>query len=179
MRFVVIGLLAIAAVVIFLTSPVFQPPPARERLAGVSVALDGFQVTDLGDEKHKLRLDLAIASGRDLETCLGFALDEPFITRRMNATDPAAGCIRPTAGLRRTSVDFDGLTEMDLMSPSHTLVWGVQGGRCHLLMQAFGLCVVEQAGTVPVELPPPPGLPSFPPLGSLPPFFEPFSFEPP
>jgi hypothetical protein len=68
---------------------------------------------------------------------------------------------------------------MDLMSPSHTLVWGVQGGRCQLLMQAFGLCVVEQAGTVPVELPPPPGLPSFPPLGSLPPFFEPFSFEPP
>ena len=178
MRFVVLGVVAIAVVAIFLTSPVFQPPPARERLAGVSVALDGYQITDLGEDKHNLRLNVEVVSDRDLDTCLGFTLDEPFATRRLTPTNPA-GCIRPAAGATPASMDFDGLTDIDLMSPSHTLVWGVDGGRCNLLMQAFGVCVVEQAGTVPVELPPPPGLPSFPPLGSFPPIFQPFSFDPP
>jgi hypothetical protein len=179
-RLVVIAVLVVAAVAIFLTSPVFQPPPAKERLADVSVALDGFQVTDIDETHHTLRLDLEVSAAQDIpDLCLGFALDEPFATRRLRLTDPAGGCLRPAAGTTRASVDFDGLTDIDLMSPSHTLVWGVDGGRCSLPMQAFGVCVVEQAGTVPVELPPPPGLPSFPPLGSLPPFFEPFSFDPP
>jgi len=179
-RFLVLGIVAIAVVAIFLTSPVFQPPPARERLAGVSVAVDGYQITDLGDAKHRIRLDLAVRAAQDVaDLCLGFALDEPFRTRQLKPSDPTVGCLRPTAGSTAASVEFDGLTDIDLMSPSHTLVWGVEGGRCNLLMQGFGFCVVEQAGTVPVQLPPPPGLPSFPPIGSLPPIFQPFSFEPP
>jgi hypothetical protein len=178
-RFVVLAVVVIAAVAIFLTSPVFQPAPAKERLAGVSVALDGYQITDLGEDKHEIRLDLEVISDRDLDTCLGFALDEPFRTRHLKPSDPAVDCLRPASGSTPASVEFDGLTDIDFMSSAHTLVWGVDGGRCNLLMQAFGFCVVEQAGTVPVELPPPPGLPSFPPIGSLPPIFQPFSFDPP
>ena len=178
MRIVVVAALAIAGVAIFLTSPVFSPPPAATRLAGVSVALDQFHITDLGDDRHNLRLDLFITSGRDIDTCLGFALDEPFATRRLTLTDPVGGCARPAPGTKRASVDFDGLTQIDLMGPSHTDVWGVAGGRCNLLMQAFGVCVVEQAGTVAVELPEPPSFMSFPPLGSVPPLFSPLSFPP-
>jgi hypothetical protein len=178
-RYVVLAVLAAAAVAIFLTSPIFQPPPAREVLAGVSVALRGFQLTDTGDDKHRVHIDLNVASVRDIDACLAFALDEPFATRRLKATDRAAGCIRPTFGSTSVGVDLDGLTDIDLMSTSHTVVWGVAGGRCNLVMQAMGVCVVEQAGTVPVEFPPPPGLPSFPPIGSFPPIFQPFSFDPP
>lgn len=179
MRFVVLAVVVAAAVAIFLTSPVFQPPPAKEVLAGVSVALGGFQLTDAGNDKHRVHIDLNVASVRDIDVCLAFALDEPFATRRLKSTDPAANCIRPTAGSTSVSVDLDGLTDIDLMSTSHLVVWGVAGGRCNLVMQATGVCVVEQAGTVPVEFPPPPGLPSFPPIGSFPPIFQPFSFDPP
>jgi hypothetical protein len=178
-RFVVLAVVVVAAVAIFLTSPVFQPPPAKEVLAGVSVALGGFQLTDTGNDKHRVHIDLNVASVRDIDVCLAFALDEPFATRRLKSTDPAANCTRPTAGSTSVSVDLDGLTDIDLMSSSHTVVWGVAGGRCNLVMQAMGVCIVEQAGTVPVEFPPPPGLPSFPPIGSFPPIFQPFSFDPP
>jgi hypothetical protein len=178
-RFVVVGVLIVAAVAIFLTSPVFQPPPARDVLAGVSVTLGGFRLTDLGDDKHGIHVDLAVASDRDIDACLAFTLDEPFAGRRMSSADPAVDCIRPTAGSSSVALDYDALTDIDLMSTSHLVVWGVRGGRCQLLMQAFGVCVVDQAGTVPVEFPPPPGLPSFPPIGSLPPIFQPFSFDPP
>jgi len=64
----------------------------------------------------------------------------------------------------------------------HTLVWGIQGGRCGPVLEAIGVCVVEQAGTLKVRLPDPPGTPSFPALGSFPlgPLFSfpPFSFDP-
>ena len=180
MRFVVLAVLDVAAVAIFLTSPVFQPPPAKEVLAGVSVALVGFRLTDAGDDKHRVHIDLTVASVRDVDACLAFALDEPFATRRLKSSDPAAGCVRPTVGSTSVALDLDGLTDIDLMSTSHTVVWGIAGGRCNLVMQAMGVCVVEQAGTVPVEFPPPPGLPSFSPIGSLPPILlQPFSFDPP
>jgi hypothetical protein len=178
MKWIVGAVLVVAAVFVFLNSPVFSPPPAATRLAGVTVVLNRFHITDLSDDRHNLRLDLEVVSGRDLDTCLGFALDQPFSGRRLTTTDPVGGCIRPIAGVKSVSVDFDMLTDVDLQFPSHTLVWGVDGGRCSLLMQAFGVCVVEQAGTVPVELPKPPGLPTFP-LGSFPPFLAPFSFDPP
>src|SRR5262245_14564022 len=137
----IVGAVVVAAVVlVFLNSPVFAPPPAATRLAGVSVVLDGFHVTDLGEDRHNLRLDLEIASASDINTCLGFALDQPFAGRRLTRSDPVGGCIRPAAGANAVSVDFDGLTETDLQFPEHTLVWGVDGGRCNLLMQAFGVC---------------------------------------
>jgi hypothetical protein len=180
MKFIVAAVLLVAVVAIFLTSPIFQPPPAKDVLAGVSVALGGFRLTDLGDDKHGVHVDLAVASQRDVDACLAFTLDEPFAGRRMTATDPAGDCIRPTAGTSSVALDFDNLTDIDLMSTSHVVVWGVRGGRCNLLMQATGVCVVEQAGTVAVEFPPPPGLPSFPPMGTLPPILlQPFSFDPP
>ena len=179
MRFAVVAVLLVVAVAIFLTAPAFQPPPANELLAGVSVGLGGFQLTDMSDDRHRVHIDLNVASVRDIDACLAFALDEPFATRRLQSTDPSAGCIRPTAGSTSVSMDLDGLTDVDLMSTSHLVVWGVAGGRCNLVMQAMGVCVVDQAGTVPVEFPPPPGLPSFPPIGSLPPIFQPFSFDPP
>ena len=180
MKLLVASALLIAVVAILLTSPVFQPPPAKEVLAGVSVTLGGFRLTDLGGDKHGVHVDLAVASARDVDACLAFTLDEPFAGRRMKSTDPAIDCLRPTAGTAVVGLDYDQLTDMDLMSTSHLVVWGVRGGRCNLLMQAFGVCVVEQAGTVPVEFPPPPGLPSFPPIGSLPPILlQPFSFDPP
>jgi hypothetical protein len=177
-RILIAAVLAVLAAAILASSGVLSPPPASERLDGVSVALAGFQVIDLGEDRHSLRLDLDVRSPRDIDACLGFTLDEPFAGRRLTLTDPVADCLRPASGTIRASVDFDHLTDTDLQFPSHTLVWGVAGGRCHLLMQAFGFCVVEQAGTVPVELPAPPGLPSFPPFGSFPPLFSPLSFPP-
>jgi hypothetical protein len=179
-KYVVAAVLVVAAVAIFLTSPIFQPPPAKEVLAGVSVVLGGFRLTDRGDDKHGVHVDLAVASSRDVDACLAFTLDEPFAGRRMKATDSSVDCIRPTAGTATIGLDFDELTDIDLMSTSHVVVWGVRGGRCNLLLQATGVCVVEQAGTVAVEFPPAPGLPSFPPFGSLPPILlQPFSFDPP
>ena len=173
-----VAAIAVLVAAVVASSGVFSPPPASTRLDGVSVALAGFQVIDLGGDRHGLRLDLDVRSPRDIDACLGFALDEPFAGRRLTLTDPVADCLRPASGTIRASVDFDHLTDTDLQFPSHTLVWGVAGGRCHLLMQAFGFCVVEQAGTVPVELPRPPTIPSFPPIGPLPPLFSPFSFPP-
>lgn len=67
------------------------------------------------------------------------------------------------------------LTADDLAFPSHTLVWGIPGGRCGPIFEAFGVCVVEQAGTAKLQLPSRSVLPSIGPLGS---FFPLFSFEP-
>ena len=58
-------------------------------------------------------------------------------------------------------------------SGPHTLVWGIPGGRCGLVMEAFGVCVVESAGTVDVELPHTSLMPSIGPIGPLFPFGSP------
>jgi hypothetical protein len=64
----------------------------------------------------------------------------------------------------------------DIAFPEHTLVWGVAGGRCGLILEAFGVCVVDQAGTAAVKLPSHSVIPSIGPIGS---FLPIFSFPPP
>ncbi len=134
-----------------LLQTVFRPPPAADRLAGVTVKLDGYTITDLPGGHHRLVLSLLVTSPGHLGDCLGFALDQPFAGRRMTAG--AGGCVQPAAGTTNVPVTYDGLTDDDLRFPSHTIVWGIPGGRCGLVLEAFGVCVVEQAGTVDLELP--------------------------
>jgi hypothetical protein len=71
---------------------------------------------------------------------------------------------------------FDKATDDDLSFPEHTVVWGIPGGRCGPLLELFGVCVVEQAGTADLELPSRNPLPTFGPIRSL---FPMFSFDPP
>jgi hypothetical protein len=163
----VVVALPVAVVVgfIVLTNTVLQPPPASTRLAGVSVAVNGYTISDLGGSRHRLSLGVRVSSIRDLDECLGFTFDEPFGNRRFS--DPASGCVRPTAGVTTAQLTFDGLTDDDLAYPAHTLVWGIPGGRCGLIMSALGVCVVEQAGTAAVQLPYNSPFPTIGPLGSL------------
>lgn len=153
---------------------VFQPAPAATRLAGVGVAVAGYTIDDLGGGKHRLHVQAAVTSPRDVDECLGLALDEPFAGRRLSAA--SGSCARPRAGRQAVELVFAGLTEDDLRFPSHTLVWGIPGGRCGPILVLFGVCVVEGAGTTPLELPPSTVLPSFPGFGSFGPLF---SFPPP
>jgi hypothetical protein len=166
------------AVAIAVWTSVFRPSPAADRLAGVSVAVMGFTINELPGDRHQLNLTVNVTSPSDLDECLGFALDEPFAGRRV---EPLGGtCTRPRAGTETVQLVFDRLGEDDLRFPSHTLVWGIPGGRCGPILEVFGVCVVEQAGTAAVELPPPPGVPSFPPFGTIGPLFSfpEFSFAP-
>ena len=160
-----------------LVNLLFPPPPAAVRLAGVTVEVVGFtidQPAPAASNRHRLELTLAVSSARALDACLAFTIDVPFAGRRL---DPASsGCIRPIAGRQVVTVASDRLIDDDLTFPSHTLVWGVQGGRCGLVLEAFGVCVVEQAGTAPLQLPETNPLPSLLPLGS---FTTLFSFPPP
>jgi hypothetical protein len=169
---IVIGLLA-------LTNTVFAPAPAAERLSGVTVQWVDFHIEDLDEDgRHRLRLTVRIHGDRAIDECVGFALDEPFAGRRL---EPASGaCPRPVAGDQDVELTFDRLTDSDVSFTSHTIVWGIPGGRCGILLEAVGVCVIDQAGTVPLEFPRPPGQPTFPPLGSFPlgSFFPFFSFEP-
>jgi hypothetical protein len=48
----------------------------------------------------------------------------------------------------------------------------VPGGRCGPILELFGVCVVEQAGTADLELPSRTVLPTFGPIGSFVPFFS-------
>jgi hypothetical protein len=137
-------------VMIMLGNGPFQPAPASTRLAGVSVAVIGFTVTDLGNSHLRLTLGIRVTSIRDLDACLGFALDEPFGNRKIS--DPPTGCIKPLAAPATAQLTFDGLTDDDLTFPYHTLVWGIPGGRCGLIMTVMRMCVIEQAGTVPVAV---------------------------
>jgi hypothetical protein len=151
---------------------IFQPASAATRLAGVSVAVAGYTIDDLGGGKHRLHVQAAVTSVRDVDDCLGFTLDEPFAGRRLSAA--SGTCPRPRTGRQTVELVFEGLTEDDLRFPSHTLVWGIPGGRCGPILLVFGVCVVEQAGTVSFELPAPQVLPSltfgtFGPLFSFPP----------
>jgi hypothetical protein len=168
---VIVGAILVAAIGwLALSATVLRPAAAATRLAGVRVLLAGYSVVDIGDHEHRLDLSVTIDSARDLDECLGFALDEPFATRRVEAAD--GGCVRPTSGRRTAALTFDRLTDDDLSFPPHTLVWGIRGGRCGLILEAFGICVVEQAGTAAVTLPSRSVLPSFGPLGSFGPIFS-------
>ena len=69
--------------------------------------------------------------------------------------------------MRLVALVFEHLSDDDLAFPSHTLVWGVPGGRCGPILELFGVCVVDQAGTASVELPSHSELPSFGPIGSF------------
>jgi hypothetical protein len=154
---------------------VVRPPSAADRLAGVSVAVSGYTIDDLPGDRHRLHLSLAVTSLRDLDECLGFTLDEPFAGRRM--TSATGSCVRPKHGTATVPIVFDSLSDSDLAFPSHTVVWGIPGGRCGVILELFGVCVVEQAGTAALELPSHSVLPSFGSFGPLVPVPL-FSFDP-
>ena len=177
MRFVSLlaGLVVGGIAAFVISQTVLQPPPAADRLAGISVAVAGYTINDLPGDRHRLVLSLAVTSARDVDDCVGFALDEPFANRRMTAG--AAGCWRPRRGTVDVPVTFDGLSDDDLAIPSHTIVWGIPGGRCGLLLEAFGVCVVEQAGTIALDLPSQPVVPTFRPGQTLGPLFPQPSFD--
>ncbi len=166
-------LLAAVIVALVLGNTVLQSPPASSRLAGVSVAVTGYTIHKLGDNRDRLTLGIRVMSMRDLDECLGFTFDEPFGSRRFS--DPPTGCVEPRTAATAAQVVFDGLTDDDLTFPSHTLVWGIPGGRCGMIMNALGVCVIEQAGTATMQLPWKSPFPTFGPIGSFAPIF---SFEP-
>jgi hypothetical protein len=87
-------------------------------------------------------------------------------------------CVRPVTGRQLANLVFDRLTDDDLTFQSHTLVWGVPGGRCGPILEAFGVCVVDMAGTADFELPSKTVLPSFGSFGPLFSFGPYFSFSP-
>ena len=166
-------------IAIVLMTNVFRPAPADHRLAGVHVAIAGYTIDELPDDAHRLNLRVTLTSATDLNECVAFTLDQPFAGRRLQPL--SADCPRPRAGSKTVSLKFEKLTDDDLSFPSHTLVWGIPGGRCGPILELFGVCVVEQAGTADFELPRPAGMPTFGPIGSFPPFgsFGPlFSFDP-
>lgn len=169
---VLCGLIAIV-----LVTNVFRPAPAADRLAGVTVFVAGYAIDELPNNKHRLRLTVNLSSAIDIDECVAFTLDEPFAGRRLV---PLSGtCPRPRAGTSSVGLTFDKLTDDDLQFTSHVVVWGVPGGRCGPILELFGVCVVEQAGTADLELPPPAGRPTFGPIGSFGPIVPLFSFSPP
>jgi hypothetical protein len=167
------GLIILVFVAIVLATNVFRPAPAADRLAGVSVAVAGYTILPQPSDRNELILTVKLTSARDIDECVGFALDLPFAGRRMA---PANGsCARPKAGSSTVNLRYQ-LTADDLAFPSHTVVWGIPGGRCGPLFELFGVCVVDQAGTTDLELPAKSPLPSIGPIGS---FFPFYSFPPP
>jgi hypothetical protein len=166
----VLGLLAAFSGVIVigifaLSNTIFRPAPAADRLAGVTVHWVSFHIEDLDAGKHRLRLTVRLTSDRAIDQCVGFTLDQPFAGRRLERV--AGACPKPAVGDQDIELTFEKLTDADVSFTSHTIVWGVPGGRCGILMEAVGVCVVEQAGTVPLEFPRPSGQPTFPPFGSF------------
>jgi len=168
-------LLAIPFAWIVLATNVFRPAAAADRLAGVHVRVASYSIDSVAAGRRRLRLTVAVTSVRDLDDCLGFTLDEPFAGRRMA---PITGsCVKPLAQPQNVVLTFDGLTDDDLEFSSHTLVWGIPGGRCGPLLELFGACVVEQAGTADFELPSKHPFPSFNGFGSFGPLFPQPSFD--
>jgi hypothetical protein len=167
----IVGVLVVTVIGgLALSATILRPAPASTRPAGVRVLVAGSSIVNTGDRRHRLDLLVTIDSPRDLDECLGFALDQPFGTRRVEAAD--GGCVRPTSGRQTAALTFDRLTDDDIAFPGHVLVWGIPGGRCGLILETFGVCVVEQAGTAPVTLPSRSVLPSIGPLGSFMPLFS-------
>jgi hypothetical protein len=117
-----------------------------------------------------------LSSPQDVDQCVGFTLDEPFAGRRL---EPLSGtCPRPRAGTTEVGLTFEKLTSDDLSFAEHTVVWGVPGGRCGLILELFGVCVVEQAGTADLKLPSRSPLPTFGPIGSFGPLVPLYSLPP-
>ena len=160
-------------VAIVLATNVFRPAPAAQRLAGVSVAVAGYTIVPQPSQRNELHLTVMLTSPRNLDECVGFTLDLPFAGRRLATAN--GSCARPQAGTSMVELRYP-LTADDLAFPSHTLVWGIPGGRCGPIFELTGVCVVDQAGTTPLELPSRTVLPSLGPLGS---WFPLFSFPPP
>jgi hypothetical protein len=176
---IVVGLLIVgllAGGVVVLVGGALTPPPVATRLAGVTVAVGRPVVTDLDGTRHRLALDVTVSSTRDVSDCLAFALDNPFRDRVMPTADGT--CLRPHAGTAYATLTFDRLSDDDTTFAAHTLLWGVSGGRCGPLFELLGVCVVDRAGTIRLELPTRSPLPSFGPIGSLVPVFSGFSFDP-
>jgi len=173
---IVAAALAGVLAVVILGNSAFRPPPADERLQGVDVAVAGYTIEDLDDDRHRLKLTVSVTSARDVDECLAFALDQPFRHRRIETAEGA--CLRPEAGQHTAALVFDGLTDDDLRFPSHSLVWGVPGGRCGIVLELMGVCVVDFAGTTDFELPSRSVFPSIEPFGSFGPLVPLFSFEP-
>ena len=170
-------LLAVLVVGIFvaivLATNVFRPAPAADRLAGVSVTVAGYTIVPQPSDQNELHLTVMLTSPRNLNECVGFTLDLPFAGRRLATAD--GSCARPRVGTSTVELRYP-LTADDLAFPSHVLVWGIPGGRCGPILELTGVCVVDQAGTTPLELPGRPVLPSLGPIGSWFPFY---SFAPP
>jgi len=172
-------LLAIPFLAIVAVTNIARPAAAADRLRGVGVVVTSQSTDDLDAKLHRLHLTVDISSASDIDECLGFTVDEPFAGRRLQPEGTA--CVKPRAGSETVRLAFERLTDDDLAFPSHTLVWGVPGGRCGPILELFGVCVVDQAGTADFELPSKNPLPSFAPFGSFAPLFSfgpYFSFEP-
>ena len=144
---------------------VLAPAPAAQRLAGVSVRVIGYAIDDLPNDEHRMRLTVNLSSPTDIDQCVGFTLDEPFGGRRLETLD--GQCPQPRAGTTKINRAFDKLTSDDLAFPEHTVVWGVPGGRCGFVLEAFGVCVVEQTGTAGLKLPSRNALPTIGPIGTF------------
>jgi hypothetical protein len=158
---------------VVVTTNVFRPPAASDRLSGVHVRVASYSIDNLPNDAHRLHLQVVMTSLRDLDDCLGFTLDEPFAGRRVDAV--AGTCIKPRARPQQIALVYEHLTNDDLSFPSHTLVWGIPGGRCGIMLELFGVCVVEQAGTAEFELPS--KTPTFKPFGSFWPLFPQPSYD--
>jgi len=172
-------LLAIPFLAIVAITNIARPAAAADRLRGVGVVVTSQSTDDLDAKLHRLHLTVDISSASDIDECLGFTVDEPFAGRRLQPEGTA--CVKPRAGSETVRLAFERLTDDDLAFPSHTLVWGVPGGRCGPILELFGVCVVDQAGTADFELPSKNPLPSLAPFGSFAPLFSfgpYFSFEP-
>jgi hypothetical protein len=164
------SLVLVVMVAIVLATTVFRPVAAADRLAGVSATVAGYTIEPQASDRNELHLTVRLTSVQDLDECVGFTLDEPFAGRRLATTN--GSCARPRAGSSTVELRYQ-LTADDLAFPSHTLVWGIPGGRCGPLLELFGVCVVDQAGTAKLELPSRSVLPSIGPLGSFFPFYSP------
>ena len=175
MRLLVFAAVFLVGVAGVLASGVLQPPPVGERLPGVGIRVQDFRIEDLGGDRHRLHVGVVVTSVGDIDECLAFALDEPFAGRRLES----AGCIKPRTQAQTAALVFEHLSETDLDLPAHTLVWGVPGGRCGLVFQAIGICVVDVAGTAELNLPPKFPLPTFGPIGSFGPIVPIYSFPAP
>jgi hypothetical protein len=155
MRLVIalVGLPILVLALIVVGTRVIAGPPASERLAGVTVLVVSHSLGPRADAKQDLRIQIVVTSARSIDDCLAFTLDEPFATRRLRVTDPVDGCLRPRVGTIKATVLFDRLADDDLLSADHTLVWGVTGGKCGVILPLFGICAVDQAGTADLKLP--------------------------
>jgi len=172
--FLLFGAIALAYGAIVATTNGFRPPPAADRLAGVSVRVASYSIDDLPGDTDRLHLQVVVTSRSDLGECLGFTLDEPFAAKRVDAL--TGSCVQPRRRPQTVALVYPHLTADDRAFPSHTLVWGIPGGRCGIVFELFGICVVEQAGTADFDLPSKTVLPSWPPFGSFKPLFPEPSF---